>query len=168
MAKTKSKLRRVLRDLTRDPKRSPLFHWLYERHGVLAGPTEGRRLAWEPLRERVTTLGLTDHQGNLPSDRTLRDTWRKVREAKAREHAVAARAQPAKLQPSRMPADWRPTPVPTPPPPVRPREAAPAFSNHPTAGDDEDVPERVKAAFESLDRQFAWRDRHILPPKRKG
>ena len=168
MAKTKSSLRRVLRDLTRDPKRSPLFHWLYERHDVLAGPTEGRRLAWEPLRERVTTLGLTDHQGNLPSDRTLRDTWRKVREVKAREQAVAARAQSAKLQPSRMPADWRPTPVPVPPPPVRPREAAPAFSNHPTAGSDEDVPEHVKAAFELLDRQFAWRDRHILPPKRKG
>ena len=118
MAKTKSSLRQVLRDLTRDPKRSPLFHWLYERHDVLAGPTEGRRLAWEPLRERVTTLGLTDHQGNLPSDRTLRDTWRKVREVKAREQAVAARAQSAKLQPS--PDARRPAPNAgsLPPPPV--------------------------------------------------
>lgn len=59
---------------SRDPKRSPLFHWLREKHDTLAPLLAGRRVDWEPVIAAMRKAGITDYGGGVPTEHTLRRT----------------------------------------------------------------------------------------------
>lgn len=109
------KLRRVAKQIARDPKRSPIFHWLVDNLGKLEPEQTGTRSDWGPLRTILINKGINDDAGNPPSERTVRDTVRKVREELARREASKSGNAKPSLAPSRLPATWRPQEA-TPPP----------------------------------------------------
>ena len=109
------KLRTVAKQMARDPKRSPIFHWLVDNLGKLEPELTGTRSDWGPLRATLIKKGINDDAGNAPSERTVRDTVRKVREELARREADKSGNAKRTLPPSRIPATWRPQEA-TPPP----------------------------------------------------
>lgn len=114
MSKNPPRLRRAALQSSKDPRRSPLFHWLSQHHRQLLGTQAGRCRDWAPLLAKAIEAGVTDDRGAAPTERLMRDTWRKVRkdmEVKAGAQAGSPKP-PRKLQPRDMPADWRPTPLP--------------------------------------------------------
>lgn len=118
MHERKPKLRSVARNVARDPRRSPLFHWLAEHYAELEPATSGPRSDWSPLRTKAIQHGITDDAGNSPSERTVRDTFRKVRQEVAKSQAEGRHKAQPKIQPSRLPVTWRPQAA-TPPPSSR-------------------------------------------------
>jgi len=166
MRKTMSSdIQSFLDDVAHSPERSTLFWWLSEHHDALIAAAAGRRIHWVAHIPHFAALGLSDGEGKPVTPRTASDTWSKVKRDIARLRTAKA-AQARDLQPSRLPATWRPTPVePTP---------ARAISRpaHPTNTDTAPVApielsETAKATLASLDRQLDWRDRFVIPPKRK-
>ena len=115
MRERKPKLKLVVKGLARDPKRSPLFHWLAENFSELEPATAGPRSDWRPLRAKAIEHGITDDAGNSPSERTMRDTFRKVRQEVAKRQAEHRQQAAHAVPPSRLPATWRPQAA-TPPP----------------------------------------------------
>ena len=87
---------------------------MVEDHDLIVA-SAGKRIYWKGLCARAAKLGLSDADGNPPSPRTARETWRKARvavaEARAAEAAKPA-AGPGSVFPSRIPKDWRPQVVP--------------------------------------------------------
>lgn len=166
MRERKPKLKSVIKEVARDPKRSPLFHWLAENYAELEPATAGPRSDWRPLRAKAIQHGITDDAGNSPSERTMRDTFRKVRQEVAKRQAeLRQKAEPA-TPPSRMPATWRPTPIEPPPSRVASRPPSPTNTDSAPATPRE-LPEAARATLAALDRQLEWRDRYVNPPKRK-
>ena len=96
---------------SRDPRRSSLFHWLMKKHDALAPMLAGRCVDWKPVIIAAAQAGVTDHAGGLPTEHTVRRTWRNVRKVAEAAQAVRAARPPRKAQPRDLPADWRPTPV---------------------------------------------------------
>lgn len=169
------KLNSVIKGLARDPKRSPLFHWLMENHAKLEPATRGPRVNWAPLREKAIAHGITDADGNHPSEEILRRTFRKVEAEIAQRRAVRTREAASSINPSRLSPAWRPQPGrPGPPSPViEPRHTPPsvpieALPVVKPAVLDEVQAERVRQQTEILDAQIAYRDRFVNPPKRKA
>lgn len=117
MSGRKPRLTSMLRSLARDPRRSSLFHWMVEHHEELASATAaGRRLDWSAFRDKAVALGLRDADDRDPSERTLRDTWRRAKAEVDRLRKDRAKAEAA-LFPTlrRVPAMARPNPnVPAP------------------------------------------------------
>lgn len=114
------RLRRAALLSSKNPRRSPLFHWLRRHHRQLADTQTGECRDWAPLLEKAIEAGVTDDRGAKPTARLMRDTWRKVR---SNIHAkVEAQANspepPRKLQPRDLPADWKPMPIPASAPPA--------------------------------------------------
>jgi hypothetical protein len=111
MSRNSKGLRSVVREITHGANRSSLFWWMVENHDQLASAVGGRRLQWTRLSARFAKLGLTDANGQVPSEQTARKTWQRVRRAvaKARELAAANEsARPQRRYPSRISPEWRP------------------------------------------------------------
>jgi len=159
----------VLGEIACSEERSPLFWWLLEHHAEIAEIAKGRRMRWEPLLRRVLARGLTDGSAKSPTAETVRKTWWKVRRevARAKElEIVKAQLAAAKVQPSRLPATWKPTPVEATPARATSRPASPTNTDSaPTAPIK--MSEAGRATLAALDRQLDWRDRYVIPPKRK-
>ena len=166
MRERKPKLKSVVKELARDPKRSPLFHWLAENYAELEPATAGPRSDWRPLRAKAIQHGITDDAGNSPSERTMRDTFRKVRREVAKRQAELRHKAERATPPSRMPASWRPAPIEPPASRAVPRPAPPTNTDSAPAAPRE-IPEAARATLAALDRQLEWRDRYVNPPKRK-
>ena len=116
MSKAAPRIKAMALRASRDPKRSPLHHWMKDKYDTLAPLLAGRRVDWEPVSASVQKAGITDYSGGTPTEHTLRRTWRTVRKIIAAERAAPVTKPPRKLQPRDMPADWRPTPVAASPP----------------------------------------------------
>lgn len=165
MSTSKRKLKSVARRVARDPRRSPLFHWLLENYADLEAATAGARSDWAPLRAEAIENGITDDGGNEPSERTIRETMCKVRREVARRRAAAGRGAVPEFQPSRLPPTWRPMPVQPPHAPVAPRTAPPPV---PAPAAPPEMNDAARAMLASLQEQLDYADRHVRPPKRKA
>lgn len=115
MAKKQKALRVILREITYSADRSSLFWWMVENHAELVAASAGRRLQWRPLCDRFARLGLTDHSGQVASERTARATWERARRVIAETRKREAERPPASRvearPPSRMSREWRPSVV---------------------------------------------------------
>lgn len=91
---------------------SPLYRWLWAHHDALRDELGAPDLRgqWDRVAAALAGRGLTDGSGKAPTARTARETWWKVRRARA---ARGAEAAPEPLAP---PAPVRATPPPRPPP----------------------------------------------------
>lgn len=165
MSTSKRKLKSVARCVARDPRRSPLFHWLLENFDVLEPGVAGPRSDWAPLRALAIADGITDDDGNEPTGRTVRRTMGKVRREVAARGAAKGRPAPPEVPPSRLPASVRP-PVEPPRAPATPRPVPPRHTASPPAAK-EDLPPEVRAKLAALQDQFDYVDRYVRPPKRE-
>jgi len=159
----------VLDEIACSEERSPLFWWLLKHHAEIAQIAKGRRMRWEPLLRRVLARGLTDGSAKSPTAETVRKTWWKVRREVARAtelEIVKAQLAAAKVQPSRLPATWKPTPVEPTLARAIPRPAPSTNTDSAPAAPIE-LSEAARATLAALDRQLDWRDRYVIPPKRK-
>jgi hypothetical protein len=104
-----------LREAARS-KRSPLYGWMIDNHDSFAVVLhEAVRPNWAEIARTFGAQGLTDANGQPPTEETTRQTWWKVRKTvKARQVAAQAKQSAASV----------PLPTPTPPQPV----AAPAVA----------------------------------------
>ena len=83
---------------------SPLYRWMWAHHDTLCDElgVPGLRGQWARVAAVLAARGLTDGRGKTPTERTARETWWKVRRAKAAEEAPkppfpAGPAQPSPL-----------------------------------------------------------------------
>ena len=149
----------------RDPLRSPLFHWFVENYRTVEPLTRLARVDWTWMREKVVALGITDDQGNSPTNQTMRRTLRNVvieiEAEDARRREAAARKSDkqqnpsASLPPSRLPANLRPpvarpthAPHPAPTPTPAPMSAA-SYGLGPDGG------KKVQVSDEEVEAQLA-------------
>lgn len=95
---------------------SPLYRWMWVHHDTLRDElgVPGLRGQWGKVAAALAARGLTDGGGKTPTERTARETWWKVRRAKAAEGTPkpASPASPARPSPLA-----RPQPLPAPPEP---------------------------------------------------
>lgn len=115
MAQKRPRLKAVAAAAGRDPKRSPLFHWLVKNHDALAPGLRSKRVDWAPVIASAAAEGVKTDWGTEPQAQTVRRTWRKAcAYVEAERKAIAARETGAspkaerKLYPRDMPKDWRP------------------------------------------------------------
>jgi len=91
---------------------SPLYRWMWAHHDTLCDElgVPGLRGQWGRVAAALAARGLTDGGGKTPTERTARETWWKVRRAKAAEEEPkpASPAGPAQPPPLARP---RPPPV---------------------------------------------------------
>ena len=121
MRQTQPRLTTVAIEAGKDPKRSPLFHWLMKNHKRLAPGLSKARVDWSPVIASAISAGVKNDWGGDPIEQNVRRTWRNVcQQIEADKAKVAAeltaRAEkpPRKLQPRDLPKDWRPIPIPPP------------------------------------------------------
>jgi hypothetical protein len=122
-----------LEKAARVDRRSPLFVYMVEHHADLTGVlVRAGRPNWEALSKEFAAAGLTDINGNPPTDAVARNTWVKVRAFVAREGVPTTR--PRRGRPSAGLATGSPAQLPpgpaagladatTPPVPAGPRSA---------------------------------------------
>jgi len=101
--------RAILKTIARGEDRSPLFWWMVENHDRIAASSRGR-ISWKGVCSEAAARGLTDANGNPPSMRTARETWRKARSlvAAEREREATTPRRVGATPPSRLPKDWKP------------------------------------------------------------
>lgn len=94
--------------------RSSLYRWMQQNHDELAAAlAEAGRPNWKAITAEFAADGLTDADGNPPSQEAVRQTWWKVRKgveatrAKRQTASPPARPVVAKVDTA---ADDRPTP----------------------------------------------------------
>ena len=109
------RLRRAVLQSSKDPRRSPLFHWLQKHQRQLLATQTGGCRHWAPLLAKAIEAGVTDDRGAQPTERVMRDTWRKVRAEVLTQSDTqdGSLKEPRKRQPRDLPMDWRPTPLAT-------------------------------------------------------
>ncbi|TCZ61143.1 hypothetical protein [Roseicella aquatilis] len=95
---------------------SPLYRWMWAHHDALRDElgAPGLRGQWGRVAAALAARGLTDGGGRAPTARTARETWWKVRRAKAADAAAAARPAGVAAAPA------SPAPLTQPPPPLPP------------------------------------------------
>jgi len=115
MAQKRPRLKAVAAAAGRDPKRSPLFHWLVKNHDALAPGLRSKRVDWAPVIASAAAEGVKTDWGTEPQAQTVRRTWRKAcahveveRKAIATREAGGSPKPERKLYPRDMPKDWRP------------------------------------------------------------
>ena len=109
------RLRRAVLQSSKDPRRSPLFHWLRKHQRLLLATQTGGCRHWAPLLAKAIEAGVTDDRGAQPTERVMRDTWRKIRAEVLTQPDTqdGSLKEPRKRQPRDLPMDWRPTPLAT-------------------------------------------------------
>jgi hypothetical protein len=117
MSSTNLRLARAARASSESPLRSSLFHWLVRHHELITCSLTGRRVNWQPLRAAAEEAGVTDHRGRAPTDRVIRDTWRKVRRHVAGRAAADSGPQVVSAAPAARPGPATRTPAGAPPSP---------------------------------------------------
>jgi len=166
MSTSKRGLQAILRDIEHSPERSTLFWYMLDNYEDLSRSALGKRIRWAPLSERFAALGLLNGQGKAPTAENARLTWWNVRQEVAKRQAQDQhRAEPT-IQPSRLPATWKPTPV---EPTLARAISRPALSTNTDSAPAApiELSEAARATLAALDRQLDWRDRYVIPPKRK-
>jgi hypothetical protein len=173
----------LLRSIARGEDRSPLFWWMVEDHDLIVA-SAGKRIYWKGLCAQAAKLGLNDANGNPPSPRTARETWRKARVAVAEARAAEAAQpppRPGSVFPSRIPKDWRPQVVPVPAAaasgtavalrpastPVQVPTVAGPPPDQPTSLGSPDDPPEVRAMWARLEQQFDKVDRWLGGPSKR-
>ena len=109
------RLRRAVLQSSKDPRRSPLFHWLRNHQRQLLATQTGGCRHWAPLLAKAIEAGVTDDRGAQPTERVMRDTWRKVRAEVLTQPDTqdGSLKKSRKRQPRDLPIGWRPTPLTT-------------------------------------------------------
>ena len=107
----------ILTQVGQSADRSSLFHWMVEHHDELLANAKGRKMNWIELCVSFGTLGLTNQQGEIATERTARETWYRARKEVARLRAYAARQAATGFSgrsslPSAAPVGRQPTPLP--------------------------------------------------------
>ena len=132
-------------------RHSEAYRWLREHHAELAPIFADKQPPWREIAAELASGGVHGGRGKALTGRALAAIWARVgadiAAAEARRQAVQ---QKRNQQPSRLPADWRPTP------------AAPPQAVQDASGTDKyaHLEGNMREQMESLDRQFAWSDRH--------
>ena len=112
MARSSKDSQAILRTLERTDQRSPLFWWMADHFDEIAARARRGRISWTSFCAEVAKQGLTDRNGQPPTDATARKTWARVRAAvrqvRANEEAKPA-PRPGSVYPSRIPKDWKPS-----------------------------------------------------------
>ena len=155
-------------------RRSPAYRWLRERHDKLAPAFEEFE---PPLREIANEMaegGITGGKSMPLTAKALLGIWRRVcrdlqtEATKAAERIAekAAAIQARGGHPSRLPATWKPTPVEATPARALSRPASPTNTDSAPAAPIE-LSEAARATLAALDCQLDWRDRYVIPLKRK-
>ena len=148
------RLSRVALEAGKDPKRSPLFHWLLKHHARLAPGLSRKRVDWHPVITAAATAGATDNTGAEPTVHTVRRTWRAVCQIVKVEDVALAVKPPRKLQPRDMPKDWRPVSIS--PPMPRPQQSLRELLGPVTSGPD--LPEPDYTGMDDFERKIARMD----------
>jgi hypothetical protein len=74
-----SEVRDALRTARKGTVRSALYHWMRQNHDGLSALFEETTPAWAILAETFGGMGLTDRDGKIPTAKTARMTWYRVR-----------------------------------------------------------------------------------------
>ena len=72
-------VRDALRTAHKGTVRSALYHWMRQNHDGLTALFEETTPAWAILAETFGGMGLTDRDGKIPTAKTARMTWYRVR-----------------------------------------------------------------------------------------
>jgi len=155
-------------------RRSPAYRWLRERHDKLAPVFEEFEPPLREIADEIAQGRITGGKGVLLTAKALSGIWRRVcrdlrieaTEAAERKAEKAAAIQARGGHPSHLPATWKPTPVEATPARAISRPAHPTNTDSAPAAPIE-MSEAGKATLAALDRQLDWRDRFVIPPKRK-
>jgi hypothetical protein len=164
MSQKRPKLKAVAAAAGRDPKRSPLFHWLVKNHDALAPGLRSKRVDWNPVIASAAAEGVKTDWGTDPQAQTIRRTWRKAcahveaeRKATAAREAGTSPKPERKVYPRDMPKDWRPPEAAAAEPPkIKPGEPLAhlrALGPTPTAGPF--VPEPDYTGMDNAQRNIA-------------
>ncbi len=153
---------------------SPAYRWLRERHTELEPAFTEYDPSLRGIALEMAEGGVTGGRGKPLSAKTLRAIWQRVcrdlrietTKAAERKAEKAAAIQARGGHPSRLPATWKPTPVEPTPARAISRPAPPTNTDSAPAAPIE-LSEAAKARMASLDRQLNWRDRYVIPLKRK-
>ena len=172
MSASRRGLKAIIKKIEHGAERSSLFWYMLDHHDEFARAATGTRIRWAPLCEQFAADGLLDGEGKAPTPANARITWWNVRREVAKRRAASSAEPPVKLQPSRMPATWRPPvaepgrPAEPPRAPAVPRAELPSRTGT-SLLNAEDLPEDVRENLAALERQFAWADRYVNPPKKE-
>lgn len=158
-----------LRDmaLERGGGRSPAYKYIWANYRRLVRSKVGVRggVSWDAFASTLASQGLTNMQGGPLSVDSARQIFKRVSRDFRAEQDAKKTTSPRFANPSRMPATWRPTVV------EPSRAADPRRHTPPTTGPSRAAPkemsEKVRAELASFQSQLDYRDRHLLPPKRK-
>jgi len=153
---------------------SPAYRWLRERHTELEPVFAEYDPSLRGIALEMAEGGVTGGRGKLLSAKALMAIWQRVcRDLRVEATEVAKRkAEKADAiqarggHPSRLPATWKPTPVEATLARAISRTAAPTNTDSAPAAPIE-LSEAARARLAALDRQLDWRDRYVIPPKRK-
>jgi len=155
-------------------RRSPAYRWLRERHDKLAPTFEEFEPPLREIADEMAEGRITGGKGMPLTAKALLGIWQRVcrdlrteaTKAAERKAEKAAAVQARGGHPSRLPATWKPTPVEATPARAISRPAPPTHTDSAPAAPIE-LSEAARARLAALDRQLDWRDRYVIPPKRK-
>jgi len=155
-------------------RRSPAYRWLRERHDKLAPVFEEFEPPLREIADEMAEGRITGGKGMPLTAKALFGIWRRVcrdlrteaTKAAERKAEKAAAVQARGGHPSRLAATWKPTPVDLTLARAISRTAAPTNTDSAPAAPIE-LSEAARARLAALDRQLDWRDRYVIPPKRK-
>jgi len=169
-------LNRVLNRSRKEAYRrcSPAYRWLRERHTELGPVFAEYDPSLRGIALEMAEGGVTGGRGKPLSAKALMAIWQRVcRDLRVEATKVAERkAEKADAiqarggHPSRLPATWKPTPVEARPALAISRAASPTNTDSALAAPIE-LSEAARATLAALDCQLDWRDRYVIPPKRK-
>ncbi len=128
---------------------------------------------WASIAAEIAAAGVMGNNGKPASPTSVRNVWWRVcRDVEAGEQARLAVKDGRSRHPSRIPATARPASI----DPARvagplcdpavPRAELPLRTGT-SLLDAEDLPEDVRENLAALERQFAWADRYVNPPKKE-
>jgi len=153
---------------------SPAYRWLRERHTELGPAFAEYDPSLRGIALEMAEGGVTGGRGKPLSAKALMAIWQRVcRDLRVEATEVAnckaekaAAVQARGAHPSRLPATWKPTPVEATPARAISRPALSTNTDSAPAAPIE-LSEAARATLAALDRQLDWRDRYVIPPKRK-
>lgn len=147
--------------------KSRLYQYLRREHRTLARALAKHDPSWASIAAEIAAHGVMGRNGKPASPSSVRNMWTRIcRDLAAEKKARTTRTAERGVQPSRLPVTWRPPVAEPPRVPAAPRAELPPRTGT-SLLDAEDLPEDVKENLAALERQFAWADRFVNPPKRK-
>ena len=153
--------------------KSKLYQHLRSQHRALSRAMAKLNPTWASIAAEIASAGVMGNNGKPASPTSVRNAWWRVcRDVEADKQVRQAEKDRRGRHPSRLPATRRPAVA----EPARAAEqlrapAVPRAELRPQTGtsllDADDLPEDVRENLAALERQFAWADRFVNPPKKE-